>query len=678
MRWLPDVAHSIRFRLTAWYGLLMILFMVLAGFGAWTAMGTWLRNDLDSQLSQAATQYSNVDYLRALANQPADQHTPRTDPSPLEKPDTSDYRSLIVQLGNSQVSIWSPPFACILPYSIDNSAQGARTYSTQGACGGTFRVLAVTQGFDPYNVIVAQSTEPITDALNALRWLMLALGGIGVVLAVLGGWLIAGRSLRPISAVTETASDIAESPQTAQSLAARLQPPAGHDEVAGLTATFNRMLDRIEDEFGRRQRFVSDASHELRTPLTAIRGNLDVLAMQLRRGGDGSGDEPESQRQQAIDEGFDDMSREANRMARLLDDLLFLARADSDREAPGERSEPVRLDELARQIARTASGMANGQVLAVEADAPVTVNGDPDRLSQLLWILVDNALRHTPAGRQITVTVQPVPETAWGRLVVADEGSGIEASDLPLIFDRFYRADAARSRGSGGSGLGLAIARTIVDGYGGEITAESEAGAGSRFTVLLPAAESATPTIGRPVLARAPAAFTGTTGPDDSDHAARHQMTAFIVRPSRRGGGRASLIEGCWRSRPRAELQRVTVKQRGQFGRPAERGAMPGVEPVRRDSQPVGDDPSHECRREESILRAEDEAGRDVRPSVEWPGGSHRCARLPAAMLISFRGQIRRHVVVELLGFWDRSVVPILAGVTRQCGEAGVCPPVVR
>ena len=522
MRWLPDVMHSIRFRLTAWYGLLMIVFMLLAGFGAWTTMGTWLRHDLDSQLSQVADQYSNPAYVQALSSQISEQHTPRGVQSPPQA-DLAQYRSVIVQLANA--SDWAPatPFDCVLPYRMSNSLIGTRTLSSQSGCNGSFRVLAVSNAVvnpatgEEFDLVIAQSTEPITETLNALRRLMVALGGVGVVLAVLGGWLIAGRSLRPISAVTETASDIAESPQTAQSLAARLRPPPGNDEVARLTATFNRMLDRIEDEFGRRQRFVSDASHELRTPLSAIRGNLDVLAMQMRRAAANATDGSTVAGQQDIDEGFADMSREAIRMGRLLDDLLFLARADGDRDTPGERREAVRLDELARQIVRTALGMATGQVLSVTADTSVTVHGDADRLSQLLWILLDNALRHTPAGARITVTVAPVPEDDEVRLVVADEGSGIAATDLPRIFDRFYRADMARSRISGGSGLGLAIARTIVDGYGGEITATSEVGVGSCFTVLLPAAESVISTISRPVLARAPAAFANTAEADEPE-----------------------------------------------------------------------------------------------------------------------------------------------------------------
>ena len=516
MRWLSDVVHSIRFRLTAWYGLLMIVFMLLAGFGAWTTMGNWLRSDLDSQLSQAATQYSNTAFLNLLLAQDPERRGPAANANPPAKADSGDYRSLIVQLSNADGAVPVTPFDCAIPYQTLDANRGTRTFSTQNACGGTYRVVAVSSvssfqyNGQTFDVVVAQSTEPITDTLNTLRQLMLALGGIGVVLAVLGGWLISGRSLRPISAVTAAASDIAESPQTAQSLAARLRPPPGNDEVARLTATFNRMLDRIEDEFGRRQRFVSDASHELRTPLSAIRGNLDVLAMQMRRAAANATDGSTVVGRQDLDEGFADMSREAIRMGRLLDDLLFLARADSSHDEPGERREPVRLDELTRQIVRTASGMTSGQVLSVQADEPVTVTGDPDRLSQLLWILLDNAFRHTPAGRQITVTVEPVVEDGEVRLVVADRGSGIAAEDLPHIFDRFYRADTARSRISGGSGLGLAIARTIVEGYGGEITATSEDGNGSRFTVMLPAEPVAT-ALGRPFLAPAPAAYSEST-----------------------------------------------------------------------------------------------------------------------------------------------------------------------
>ena len=477
---LSDSVHSVRFRLTAWYGFLMIVFLVVAGFGAWTLLGNWLRADLDDQLQSSVASYATSEDWDT--QQPSEQ-------GPDNAPDRS-FRSLVVQVSTGSRYLPVTPFDCQIPFSsAADTPAGAQQFSTQGVCGDSFRVLATTI---PYRekgtgqqlyLVLAQSLSPLESTLGTLRNLMLAIGGLGILLALQGGWLIAGRALRPISDVTDAATTIAESQQTEQSLATRLPLPRGNDEVAQLTITFNRMLDRIEAEFGRRQRFVADASHELRTPLAAIRGNLDVLSMQLRRGRAGDDEPGDATRREAIDEGFDDLNREARRMARLLDDLLFLARADDIHGAITTTEEPVRLDDIAGQTVRSATGLATGQRLETYLH-PVTVAGDRDRVTQVLWVLLDNALRHTGPGERIVVTVGE--EDGRALLTVRDEGGGIAADDLPHVFDRFFRADESRGRASGGSGLGLAIAKTIVEQDGGGISATSTPGQGSTFTVRLP------------------------------------------------------------------------------------------------------------------------------------------------------------------------------------------------
>jgi signal transduction histidine kinase len=171
-------------------------------------------------------------------------------------------------------------------------------------------------------------------------------------------------------------------------------------------------------------------------------------------------------------------------MGRLLDALLFLAREVGATSTTTSR-EPVRLDAIAREALSTATALATGQELTIVTTGAVTVAGDADRLRQLVLILLDNAIRHTPPGRRVTVEVSEAGEHG-ARLRVVDEGEGIAAEHLAQLFERFYRADGARGRATGGTGLGLAIARAIVRGHGGEITVESRPGAGSRFTVHLP------------------------------------------------------------------------------------------------------------------------------------------------------------------------------------------------
>ena len=510
MSGLANLIHSVRFRLAAWYGFLMIVFMLLAGIGAYSLMGDWLRADLEEQLTASVGNY--IESENWNDEQPNAQGSGGA-------PGDQKFRSLVVQISNGDRYAPVTPFDCQIPFAIpDRSLVGAQLLSTQGACGDSYRVLATTTSYvdsrsgDRLYLVLAQSLTPINDTLATLRNLLLAIGALGVLLALQGGWLIAGRALRPISSVTATASTIAESPRTDRSLAGRLPIPAGNDEVAQLTMTFNRMLDRIEAEFGRRQRFVADASHELRTPLAAIRGNLDVLAMQLHRDRPAATDPGGVAWQEAVDEGFEDLNREAGRMARLLDDLLFLARADDRQGAVAVSREEIRLDELVTDTVRSASGLTNGQRLTTDV-APVIVPGDRDRLSQVLWILLDNALRHTGPGQRIIVSAGE--RYGQATLAVEDEGAGIAPNDLPHVFDRFFRADEARSRTSGGSGLGLAIAKTIIEQHGGGITVTSEPNVGSRFTVLLPLSDVAAPASGRPVLARPTAAFRATSAHDD-------------------------------------------------------------------------------------------------------------------------------------------------------------------
>ena len=499
MRRLADLSQSIRFRLTAWYGFLMIVVLLAAGFGAWTLMSSWLYGDLDDQLRAGVQTYGDPQAIeRELRDPDRALERDEADGVDLEPGPAKEYRSLVVQISGPVNTLFVTPFDCRISFTAPAALSGSAAFATEDVCDGTFRVMAVSvslvnqsTGVTYDTLVVAQSVKAVNAALDTLRNLLLALGALGVLIAVQVGWVIAGRSLRPIDSVTATASTIAESPRTAHSLAARLPQPAGSDEVARLTRTFNRMLDRVEAEFDRRQRFVADASHELRTPLAAIRGNLDVLHLQLGRALSSLPEDPArgAADREAISEGFEDLEREAARMTRLLDDLLFLARGDASGHGAtvgqfGSHA-AVRLDDIAARTVRSAQGLETGQRLALDVISPATVSGDRDQLAQLLWILLDNALRHTPADAAITVTVGQSDGTA--ALVVADTGDGIPAADMPHVFDRFYRADASRGRQSGGSGLGLAIASTIVAGHGGTIGVESVEGRGATFTVRLPA-----------------------------------------------------------------------------------------------------------------------------------------------------------------------------------------------
>jgi signal transduction histidine kinase len=322
---------------------------------------------------------------------------------------------------------------------------------------------------------------------------LLVASGLGILLALAGGWVMAGRALRPVAQVTAAAARIAAGDGTAASLAARLPVPPADDELARLSATFNAMLDRLQASFRAQERFVADASHELRTPLTAIRGNVDVLTRQTRNGSRTllTGD---------LTPALEDIRAESDRMRRLLDDLLLLARSDAGegaRSFPITQKSGIRLDAIAHDAVRSAGSLTQGQILELEAPRPVLLDGDPDRLRQLVMILLDNAIRHTPPGGHVRVAVASGADGTV-RVAVRDDGEGIAAEHLPHVFERFYRADGARGRASGGTGLGLAIARAICRAHGGEIEVRSSPGLGATFIATLPSGAAVRDTVSQP------------------------------------------------------------------------------------------------------------------------------------------------------------------------------------
>lgn len=296
----------------------------------------------------------------------------------------------------------------------------------------------------------------------------LALGlPVAALLAAFGGYVMAGRTLKPISAMAEQARQI-----TSESLGRRLPNPNPHDELGQLAEVFNETLQRLENSFESLKRFTADASHELRTPLTALRAVGEVA---LREGGDA----------RALRETIGSMLEEAQRLNDLIDTLLLLARAESGR-APLQR-EAIRVHELMAEVCESV------EVLATEKQQSVELNGDPNlvvRADRLLlrhaaMNILHNAIRYSPAGTK--VQVRCFLHNGHGVVEIADEGPGIAPEHHQKIFERFYRIDKARTRAEGGAGLGLAIAKLSVEQLGGSIELTSAVGKGSRFQIVLPA-----------------------------------------------------------------------------------------------------------------------------------------------------------------------------------------------
>lgn len=282
-------------------------------------------------------------------------------------------------------------------------------------------------------------------------------------IAAFAGWRIVATALRPVDDMSRAARAIGAEADFSR----RLPTPAEPDELGRLAVTFNEMLADLERAFATQRRFLADAAHELRTPLTVVRASAETW---LR------GDRAEERETAARV-----VAREADRMGRLVADLLTLARGDANQ--PQVRR-PVQLDAILVDVYRQALSLTDTVSLTLGEFDQVTVIGDPDRLRQLVLNLVDNAIRYTPDGGQVTLDLAKADGAATLR--VRDTGAGIPPEDLPRIFDRFYRIDVARTRQSGGAGLGLAISQEIAQAHGGRIAVTSEAGHGTEFTVHLP------------------------------------------------------------------------------------------------------------------------------------------------------------------------------------------------
>jgi two-component system heavy metal sensor histidine kinase CusS len=334
---------------------------------------------------------------------------------------------------------------------------------------------------DMLNIVVARTGDVEKHALESFALIALVLIPVTAVLAAVAGRSMADRILKPLNRLVTASREIGIG-----GLARRVDEPERPVELRELAQAYNGMLGRLEAAVGAMRSFTADASHELRTPLTAIRGTAEVALARDR-----SADELRGTLEEVLDE--------TGSMLHLVEDLLVLARGD---EARGAAHEPVDLAAVLRDVQDVGEALAAGKPVEVRLDAPpsLPVTGDAGALRRLFLNLVSNAVKFTESGA-VTITARPAPadlpitledaalaaEAPRGavEVTVADTGIGIAPADLPRVFDRFYRADAAR--GAGGTGLGLAIARMVAERHRGTISVDSTQGSGSVFTVRLPA-----------------------------------------------------------------------------------------------------------------------------------------------------------------------------------------------
>jgi two-component system, OmpR family, sensor kinase len=361
------------------------------------------------------------------------------------------------------------------PEALENARQGKLTYETlEGVEAYPVRILTapVMRGGRPVRVIrVGTSLRNVAETRGRFLLVMAGLLPVGLVLAGLGGWVLARRALRPVDRMVEAARRI-----SAERLAERVEETGAGDELDRLAQTFNRMLSRLDAAFQQVRRFSADASHELQTPLTALRGELEVALRSSRT--------PEE-----YQETLKSALEEIERIARLVEGLLILARAESGALRMDRR--PVDLAELVEEVYWRLKVLADERSVDLRMTGlePVTVTGDRDRLRRLLVNLVDNAVKYTGPGGQVGLSVAREGERV--RVEVSDTGRGIPLEEQEQIFQPFFRSEAVLSEQ--GSGLGLSIARSIALAHGGELSVESEPGKGSTFRVGLPVETQAAP-----------------------------------------------------------------------------------------------------------------------------------------------------------------------------------------
>ncbi len=473
---------TLRTRLTLWYTGLLAAVLMLFGTAVYLLLSFLLTQQINDTLLRTAED------IRSTAIRSVDGGRIAFPPQALAL-----TAGVGVQLRgrDGEVAYQDPGMEELSLEPIDPDNLSA-IFRTETIGGIDYRVMTYPLLLQPEDEVIgflllASSLEASQQALQGLLVLMLVGGVLAVVVAGIVGWSTAGAALRPLDKVTETALHITR----ADDLSRRIPlsgPP--RDEVGRLTLAFNETLERLETLFETQRRFLADVSHELRTPLTTIRGNVDLISRMERS-------DPES---------LEAIQSEVDRMTRMVNDLLLLAKAETGRLPLA--IEEIELDTLMLEVYKQAKVLASeGVKVEIGREDQVRVLGDRDRLKQVLLNLLANALDHTSAGGTVTLALACVEN--WARLTVTDTGSGIPKEELPHIFERFYRIDRSRQRNdTGGAGLGLSIAYWITRSHKGRVEVVSEEGRGTTFSVWLPRLEGDCVTASIPSLqiegARAP------------------------------------------------------------------------------------------------------------------------------------------------------------------------------
>lgn len=454
---------SVRTRLTFWYAGVLALSLVVFAFLVYYAASRIFYERQDESLRSTAQTVASA-YMEELEEE---QSVTKANQVVLDEM-VFPNRYVEVLDTSGKVIAWSSNLSNQV-LNIPEPAQAeARTRGTSFAVINNVRVAVVR--LSPTRevglAVVAEPLNVIDEGLRRLRRAFLAGVPLILLVASAGGYFLARKSLSPIAVMNLQTQHI-----TAINLSSRLDVMNPRDEPGRLGTTINELLERLETSFKEQQRFVADASHELRTPLAILRGETDVALEQPRS--------PDDYRQS-----LSLIKDEAERLSRIVEDLFILARQPLD--LPAIVKERVDMNETVKDCVRAAQVLAvrKNLRLKISEASPLVLTGDEDLLKRMVLNLLDNAVKYTPEGGEISVEL--AGRNGHAQVIVRDTGIGIPEKDQPHIFDRFYRVDKARSRAQGGAGLGLSIVRWIVEAHGGTVIVESNPGSGSSFIVKLP------------------------------------------------------------------------------------------------------------------------------------------------------------------------------------------------
>jgi len=450
---------SLRLRLTLLYSTFMGGILLIFGAAVYLLVNIILLNQVDTMLAGVARDITSVARVNSIGEL-----------SLVDLPPLDMTSSAYVQVWglNGEIVATSPSIGTLIkPLDPIGLETHSPVYKDSYLDRAHLRVLSVPLilGERMIGTLQVGASLSVVDATQGnLLSVMVIIAVIGVLTAAIGSWVIVGRALSPLEDVAETVDQI----NRADDLSRRI-PYKGQteDEIGDLVVSFNQTLERLETLFTSQQRFLADVSHELRTPLTVIKGNVDLM----RR------------IKEADEESLSSIDQEAGRLTRLVGGLLMLAQAESGKLALNMK--PVELDLLLTEVFTEMCVLSGNKVKVHLNDIDqVMVNGDRDRLKQVLLNLVANAIQYTPQGGDVFLSMSKIGEQA--RIIIRDTGPGIPAQDLPHIFDRFYRAEKSRTRSTtSGFGLGLSIAHWIVEHHGGQIKVESKEGKGTTFVIWL-------------------------------------------------------------------------------------------------------------------------------------------------------------------------------------------------